>query len=206
MLPRGHPRLDFRRRGMFLNSRRTLQLILLFSTLAPPLIYRQAPDCVRAAALRALGSYCGCSATIARSWSPRLLEIAADNDECPESLRCVAVQVWGKLGPQCSGEELRLAALLRPPPGLLSGTFDKSDESSILVSRVFSAPAPVRVEVVVVLSKLAAAEKVKRRRCLCRLAEVLADQNPRVQVAAVAAVEAYLDEVRCIKFACAQKL
>ena len=53
----------------------------------------------------------------------------------------------------------------------------------------------VRVVAVRVLGALVASEKVKTRRCLCRLAEALVDSGESVQRAAVEFFSATLNEV-----------
>jgi hypothetical protein len=142
---------------------------------------------------------------MARTWSQRLLAIAADKGS-PEPLRGAAVQVFGVLGPQCSGEELQLAALLRPAVGVASVAVANTENGAVDLDEATTsataegpaaAPASVRAGAVDIISKLAAAERIKNRQCLCRLSEALIDSSPLVREAAVVALQATLNEVGC---------
>lgn len=207
----------------------------------------QAPITVRAAALGVVGSYCSCSPSLARDWSPRLLSCAHDPQN-PSPLRAAALVVWGSIGPTISGQELEVCAFLRdvqpnssqansmadenmpiltssssvagkrlsivdtattdlsllPPTSSSSFTSSSSVSSSSVSSSSssssslssFSVVANVcsllRIVAMRVVAKLVAGERVKGQRCLCRLAEALADSSLLVRQEALSIFETIL--------------
>ena len=135
------------------------------------------------------------------------------------ALRAAVALVWGSdLGPQQPGEELLLADLLRPPVETLdvrsstskavadevvargmTPTKDAEGDINVTsegdaVGRGSMAPPVVRCAAVQVLASLARAERVKGRRCLCRIAEALADESDAVRAVAADSLEEALAE------------
>lgn len=172
----------------------------------------QAPTSVRVTALKTIGDYCACSSKLAHRWAPQLLTLGVSFLNSSE-LRCMALRVWGRLGPQNPGEELVLLTFIRQRFDTqteikLHGStcesktittneeaHDELEENQTYIVESKEIPDRVRITAMHVLYKLIRAEKVKGRRSLCILSESLVDGNVAVQKFAADIFQEALTEV-----------